>query len=341
MISMILKNSATHYPYSMAPSGKEKTGKKKKKGTVFQVGSDCDHSIDTTNAKIDNDSTSPAIFQLFFRKLTKRDIQTANRHVGGERKLDVEKKKTVVVASEKLIEGEKLGNDELRKYMIIHNGIRRKIFCTQQSQDPWPVKTDVLCHYCCHAFDTCPIGIPNAYISGTQRFVCSGNFCTFSCAKRYLFPSNTCKDDKMLSSVVPGDLVVTTDNPSLVEQGQLLQLMYQLVFAEELKKQEEEKHREGGGGVLQHVIPLAPQRLVLKAFGGALTIEEFRAAALQPKNFNIFQAPMAPNGMHIEQQVDLTSTYKKTLQSEKLSQTKVALFTWLDHHGIGRFRHRT
>ena len=46
----------------------------------------------------------------------------------------------------------------------------------------YPAKTDVLCWWCCHNFDTHPIGIPMKYDEHEDVFKVIGCFCSLNCA---------------------------------------------------------------------------------------------------------------------------------------------------------------
>lgn len=47
-------------------------------------------------------------------------------------------------------------------------------------------KTDVLCWWCCHSFDTYPVCAPINYDTKNKQFKVIGCFCSFNCSKAYL-----------------------------------------------------------------------------------------------------------------------------------------------------------
>ena len=49
----------------------------------------------------------------------------------------------------------------------------------------WPIKTDVVCFQCCHAFDGVPVPLPDTYDTRRKVYKCKGNFCSWQCAKSY------------------------------------------------------------------------------------------------------------------------------------------------------------
>ncbi len=99
----------------------------------------------------------------------------------------------------------------------------------------WP---NIHCWHCCHSLDAPPVPLANEQDTSTQRYVCYGVFCSFNCAKGYLFETQPWSaGDKLL----------------------LLEEMAKSVFL-----------------VSGEIIP-APPRQRLRFFGGDLSIEEFRA----------------------------------------------------------------
>lgn len=97
----------------------------------------------------------------------------------------------------------------------------------------WPQKTDILCWWCCHSFDTIPIPSVIKYDYNTKKYNLKGIFCSWECSKAYTLENNrnTCQ-------------------------------LYRL-------------YREWTGD-RNFEIQKAPPKLVLKAFGGYMDIEEFR-----------------------------------------------------------------
>lgn len=111
---------------------------------------------------------------------------------------------------------------------------------TAQSRqgDPWPTTSTSCCWHCCHTFDGPPIPLPVAYCSYTDTFRVIGNFCSFACARAY-----------------------NVDN----RRNHVSTMHYVTLL------------RKRATGQLGHT-RTAPPRTSLSMFGGALTIEEFRAS---------------------------------------------------------------
>lgn len=102
----------------------------------------------------------------------------------------------------------------------------------------WLDRTDVCCWYCCHAFDTLPIPGVERYDERRDRFTVFGVFCSWSCAKSYLV--NSTRDFSLKTEM--------------------------LAF---LKKRVT--------GAIGSGIKTAPERSLLRMFGGTMEIDEFRS----------------------------------------------------------------
>ena len=110
-------------------------------------------------------------------------------------------------------------------------------------KQPWPTKTDVHCWWCCHPFDSQPVPLPVHYDDKTNVFRTHGMFCSWSCAKAYSIRLNA------------------TNSPMYNE---LLYLLYKRSVPRS------ERGRPGMG------IRCAPDKALLKVFGGTMSIEDFR-----------------------------------------------------------------
>lgn len=58
-----------------------------------------------------------------------------------------------------------------------------KDFEEKAKNNEWPVATKVACYWCCHRFDTPPVGLPCKYCDG--KFYVTGCFCSLECASAY------------------------------------------------------------------------------------------------------------------------------------------------------------
>jgi hypothetical protein len=126
----------------------------------------------------------------------------------------------------------------------------------------WTKHTNINCWWCCHKFDTVPIGLPEKYIN--DAFHLYGCFCSFNCAQAYNLQMN---DQKIW------------------ERYSLLNF---------LKK----KICDNNSHILyknfDFICP-APPRQALDIFGGPMTIEEYRNSMyILSKDYNYILPPMIP-----------------------------------------------
>jgi hypothetical protein len=126
-----------------------------------------------------------------------------------------------------------------------------------------PKEGESVCWWCCHKFDTLPIGLPEKYDKG--EFQLYGHFCSFNCAHAYNVHQNDFK---------------------IWERYSLLHLYHKKVFPQSTSL----------GST--RIMP-APPRQALQMFGGELTIEQFRHQNSSiAKEYRYMLPPYVPaNGM--------------------------------------------
>lgn len=120
----------------------------------------------------------------------------------------------------------------------------------------WPMRTDSLCHHCCHKFDTIPVPIPETYDALRKIYICRGFFCSWQCAKAYNM------------YYMPG--------PRSGDRSAFISLLAHKMWVKYLKKDSDKNHGEGLLRYCMHSITPAKNRCELKSFGGKLSIEEYR-----------------------------------------------------------------
>lgn len=101
----------------------------------------------------------------------------------------------------------------------------------------WPGSTSTWCWYCCHPFEGPPLPMPIQYDSRRDIFTVTGTFCSWACMKAY-----------------------NLDSSSYMRH---VNATFITLFHKRCT------------GKLQGIRP-APPRLALRAFGGTMSIEEFR-----------------------------------------------------------------
>lgn len=109
-----------------------------------------------------------------------------------------------------------------------------------ESESTWPTRTDVWCWHCCHPFaEGPPLPMPVNYDDRRDVFTVAGTFCSWSCMKAY-----NCTSRAVMKAVTASIITL---------------------------------FRKRCTGKLEGVMS-APPRCMLKAFGGNMSIEQFRAA---------------------------------------------------------------
>ena len=139
----------------------------------------------------------------------------------------------------------------------------------------WLEKSPYVCWNCTENFDNYPIGIP-LNINDAGKFNLYGNFCSFSCASRYL---------------------IETENGEIMhERMSMLNLL-----AKKLT------------GKNDYNITIASSRLALKKFGGTQTIDDYRVNNVTKyKEIHIYKPPLTPVLYLMEEYVNhVKKDYKK------------------------------
>ena len=116
----------------------------------------------------------------------------------------------------------------------------------------WKEKTHIKCWWCCHNFDTVPIGMPIKYDNKVKKFIVRGIFCSFGCM--FAYSNNT-------HGVNP--------------KRYLINYLYKKLTGHIIINFKE-----------------APSKYVLKSFGGLLSIEEFRNLSNENKTYKMIEYPM-------------------------------------------------
>jgi len=130
----------------------------------------------------------------------------------------------------------------------------------------WLRKTDVWCWWCCHPFDTVPIGLPVHYDEKVKRFRVKGVFCSFSCMVAYRHAHEHKKHSNQVD--------------------QLILSLYKQIT---------------GSLKIESTLRPAPPRCSLKCFGGKLEIEEFRNVHKENKVLKMVEYPMFISRDYIEE----------------------------------------
>lgn len=170
------------------------------------------------------------------------------------------------------------------KISIIQDNNKKRgyfeIMCKFIHNKNWLHSSDVSCWWCCHQFETIPIGLPDDYNYNNEKFRVKGIFCSFSCMLAY-------KDDKRIKN-----------------KDYLIKALYCKLT---------------GTVLVDAKLKAAPPRCSLKMFGGELTIEEFRNSCNENKVYKMIDYPMFVSKDFIEE-VDIQNVkaVNKTAFQDKI-----------------------
>jgi hypothetical protein len=136
-----------------------------------------------------------------------------------------------------------------------------KIHNINNNKIEWMKKTDTNCWWCCHKFDTIPIGLPEKYINDT--FHLYGCFCSFNCAQAYNLNTNDNKIWEIYS-------LLNFLKKKICDLNNIQYKNYDYICS-------------------------APPRQSLNIFGGPMTIDDFRNSLnTLTQNYNYILPPMIP-----------------------------------------------
>lgn len=258
--------------------------------------------LDESKVKVD-------IRELYEKRLQSRLIQD-NTLIKNLDKDDIQLNKLVNNVNPKVIETEvkvdTLSEDRKKGFFgVLHRHIANK---------EWIDNTDVCCWWCCHAFNSIPIGLPIDYRSG--KFRVKGIFCSFACMLAYN-PDCNINSRSMINSLykkLTGG-VMTENKENFIEN-----LNNECKIKKLFNENEDKLQKEYVDGLCSIDSPIskAPVRCSLKMFGGGLSIEEFRNSTKERKVYKMIQYPMYISRDYIEE-VDLDNLKKinKSVFSKK------------------------
>ena len=142
---------------------------------------------------------------------------------------------TCIPYNKDLQENDMFLNNNEESYKKISNSMGQLYDNTKNKS--WPVSTTIACWWCCHNFDTSPVGIPTSLDDNT--FNVYGCFCSYNCAMSHIFSNNNNSNNSW-------------------EEFTLLKLLY---------KKMNNTNAE---------LKCAPPKEVLELFGGTVNINDYR-----------------------------------------------------------------
>jgi hypothetical protein len=147
----------------------------------------------------------------------------------------------------------------------------------------WPEKSPYACWNCDTYFNGTPIGIPDKEVD--ESFYCYGNFCSFSCAARYL-----------------------SDHENAIDfwgKYSLLCTIYQIAYnlSPETK------------------VPIAPPKETLLKYGGKLSYDNYHESTKMDQHVMIYKLPLIPILLHISE-ISRSSNINNIIQNNSQKHTK-------------------
>lgn len=182
---------------------------------------------------------------------------------------------------------ENFKNELLENDIIVQkDNIKKGYFQLFNYFENWMEKTDIKCWWCCHHFDTLPIGCPIKYESKINKFRVKGIFCSFACMLAY------------------------AKNTKGFEYKQyLIKFLYKKLT---------------GCSYDDILYKEAPSRYTLKEFGGHLSIDEFRKLSNEHTFYKMIEYPMYESRDYIAE-VDLLNIKQVNDKIFKNEKTKIIL----------------
>jgi hypothetical protein len=250
---------------------------------------------DTTNNDTTNTTNTEALYDMDLKKLYKD-------------KLDIRIQQDMLLSQklEEIHNDDELFNNLIQtinnKINIVENEIQENINVNDSNRKfgyftilddflaeyDWPKSTSVCCWWCCHSFQTIPIGLPIEY--KYDKFITKGIFCSFSCALAYRNDSKTIKNCKNeLINLLFKKLTGCYINDRDAYKQMLYTRLKNLGINDETLVTNYVNHL---AKLVKEKLEPAPPRCALKMFGGELTIEEFRQQTEEPKIYKLIEYPM-------------------------------------------------
>jgi hypothetical protein len=174
----------------------------------------------------------------------------------------------------------------------------------------WLDRTDVCCWWCCHSFNTIPVGLPIDYDKNqSKKFIVKGIFCSFACMIAY--GQNDRKKDEKFKSLtnflykkITGGLQVVSKESYKCHLNSLLKDDMFGSVKDENTKLIRNEYIDSLANLVDSPLKPAPPRCALKMFGGRLTIDEFRNSTKERKIYKMIEYPMSISRDYVEE-VDL------------------------------------
>ena len=183
----------------------------------------------------------------------------------------------------------------------------------------WCDKINIHCWWCCHTFDTVPIGMPYEYDSYLKKFRVKGIYCSFAC----MLADNEIKlihaKYKSLVQSLYKRLTGCFSVGSKEMYIKILKLKYDLNKYFDGNIDIQDNFIKNMLYFTEYKLEKAPPKCILQIFGGKLTIEEYRNLIKEKKSYMMIEYPMY-----------ISRDYAKEINIENIKDINKTLF--IDKH---------
>lgn len=156
----------------------------------------------------------------------------------------------------------------------------------------WKEKIDICCWWCCHQFETVPLGTPVYYDSSSDKFRTRGIFCSFSCMIAHDQLENNYKNKyliKCLYTKLTGGREIADKTNFINSLKKCAPSLYKDDYIKSITS------------FIDSNLEPAPPRYTLKMFGGNLEITQFRNATKERRVYRMVKYPMYISRDYIEE----------------------------------------
>jgi hypothetical protein len=217
---------------------------------------------------------------------------------------------------------ENLHNDDKLLSKLLDNvkKVKTNMDNNYVDSEKWIDNTDTCCWWCCHKFDSIPIGLPVGYNDKIKKFQVKGIFCSFACILAYNDDTNNNKNtliNALYKKLTGGVRINSKDDYIRILKNDLkLKGLYMDKYITE--------YVDALSSIIDDSLTKAPPRCALKIFGGRLNIEEFRNASKERKIYKMIEYPMYISRDYVEE-VDLQNlkNINKTVFHKQINNSDI------------------
>lgn len=206
--------------------------------------------------------------------------------------------------------------------------------------------TNIACWWCCHTFDSIPLGLPVDYYK--KKFRVKGLYCSFACMIAY-GKNNNLYNAKIKSMVISlykkltGCTTINMINHKGTEDCKnnyknliSSDCVNKNLFKGDLKLQND--YIDSLMSFIDVELQPAPNKCVLKMFGGNLSIQDFRNSTRERKIYKMIEYPMFVSRDYIEE-IDINNL-KNVNKNVFTKQQNIPLANNLDENKLNEAKTR-